>query len=78
VEEVNGHDHAALLDVYQRLPLCAGKPSCIIANTIKGKGVSFMQDKVGWHHRIPDTEEQARALAELDAALAAFRQEEPI
>lgn len=67
VEEVDGHDHAALLDVYNRLPLAPGKPSCIIANTIKGKGVSFMEDKAGWHHRIPTADELAQAIRELDA-----------
>jgi len=73
VEEVDGHDHAALLELYQRLPLQAGKPSCIIANTVKGRGVSFMEDQVGWHHRIPSPDEQVRALAELNAALPALK-----
>ena len=65
VTEVDGHDHAALLDVFQCLPLEAGRPSCVIANTIKGKGVSFMQDKAVWHHKIPSSGELEAAMLEL-------------
>lgn len=63
--EVDGHDHAALLDLFERLPLEPGQPSCLIAHTHKGRGVSFMEDQVGWHHRVPTREELDRALAEL-------------
>jgi transketolase len=65
VTEVDGHDYNALLDTFERLPLAAGKPTCIIAHTHKGKGVSFMEDQVGWHHRVPTAEELALALQEL-------------
>jgi transketolase len=65
VVEVDGHDHAALLSVFRRLPLEAGKPSCIIAHTHKGKGVSFMEDRVEWHHRVPSEQELESALREL-------------
>ncbi len=65
VTEVDGHDYNALLDTFERLPLAAGKPTCIIAHTHKGKGVSFMEDQVGWHHRVPTAEELALALREL-------------
>jgi transketolase len=65
VAEVDGHDHAALLGVFRRLPLEAGKPSCIIAHTRKGKGVSFMEDRVEWHHRVPSEQELESALREL-------------
>jgi transketolase len=65
VAEVNGHDHAALLSVFGCLPFEPAKPNCIIAHTHKGKGVSFMQDRVEWHHRIPTDEELATALREL-------------
>jgi transketolase len=68
VEEVDGHDHAALLSVFRRLPLEAGKPSCIIAHTHKGKGVSFMEDRAEWHHRIPTEQELEAALRELREA----------
>jgi transketolase len=67
VREVDGHDHAALLAAFGSLPFEPGKPSCIIARTHKGKGVSFIQDRAEWHHhhrRLSD-EEMAEALAEL-------------
>ncbi len=66
--EVDGHAIADLLDTFRRLPLQAGKPSCIIAHTHKGQGVSFICDQVGWHHRVPTEAELARALAELGEA----------
>lgn len=65
VAEVDGHDYDALLDTFESLPLSPGKPNCIIAHTHKGKGVSFMEDQVGWHHRVPTAEELALALQEL-------------
>ena len=66
VQEVDGHDYASLLETFARLPFMPGKPNCIIANTQKGKGVSFMQDKATWHHRVPTSEELAIALEELE------------
>jgi transketolase len=66
VEEVDGHNYAQLLDVFARAPFESGKPTCIIANTHKGKGVSFMQDKAAWHHKVPNSEEFAAALKELE------------
>jgi transketolase len=67
VAEVDGHDHAALLDAFASLPLEKGRPSCIIARTHKGAGVSFMQDSSAWHHRIPTTDELIQAVDELGA-----------
>lgn len=66
--EVDGHDHAALLDLLDSVPLEAGRPSCVIAHTTKGKGVSFMEDRVEWHHRVPSDDEFRRAIAELEAS----------
>lgn len=66
VQEVDGHDYAQLLETFSRVPFEPGKPNCIIASTHKGKGVSFMQDKVAWHHRVPTSEELATALEELE------------
>jgi transketolase len=65
VAEVDGHDYGQLLDTCARLPFQPGMPNCIIANTHKGQGVSFMQDKAAWHHKVPNAEELAIALAEL-------------
>jgi transketolase len=65
VAEVDGHDHGALLDTFENLPVVAGKPSFIIARTHKGHPVSFMSDRVEWHHRVPSNAELAAALEEL-------------
>jgi transketolase len=65
VEEVDGHSTAALLDRFSRLPLEPGKPSCLIARTIKGKGVSFAENQPAWHHGVPNEEQLAAAAAEL-------------
>ncbi len=68
VREVNGHDHAALLEKFGRLPFEPGRPSCIIAHTHKGCGVSFIEDRPEWHHRVPTDEELEAALLELERA----------
>ncbi|HTT88536.1 MAG TPA: transketolase [Acidimicrobiales bacterium] len=65
VAEVDGHDHGALLDLFENLPVAAGKPSFIIARTHKGHPVSFMRDRVEWHHRPPSNTELVAALEEL-------------
>ncbi len=65
VEEVEGHDHAALLERLSQMPIEPGKPSCIIANTIKGKGVSFAENQPAWHHGVPTKDQLAAAAIEL-------------
>jgi transketolase len=64
-EEVDGHDHAALLDLFGRMPLVAGRPTCLIANTVKGKGVSFAENEPAWHHGVPTREQLEAAAKEL-------------
>lgn len=66
VEEIDGHLIAGLLDTFARLPLKTGKPSCIIAQTVKGKGVSFAENQPEWHHGVPTNEQLAMAAAELN------------
>ena len=66
VIEADGHDHAALLQAFAPRAEAA-KPLALIAHTIKGKGVSFMEDQVGWHHGVPSDSQFAQALAELGA-----------
>jgi transketolase len=66
VTEVDGHNIAQLLATCERLPFEPGKPSCIIAHTHKGQGVSLMRDKAAWHHKVPTAEELALALRELE------------
>jgi transketolase len=63
VRVVDGHDHAALLEAFE--PSTTGKPVAVIANTIKGKGISFMEDRVEWHHKVPSAEQVQIALQEL-------------
>jgi transketolase len=63
VREVDGHDHAALLDAF--LPRRSDRPVCVIAHTTKGKGVSFMEDRVEWHHKVPTPDQVEAARAEL-------------
>lgn len=69
VTDVDGHDYAALLEVFSGLPLATGQPSCIIAHTHKGKGVSFMEDRAEWHHKVPSEDELSRAMHELESEL---------
>ena len=61
--EVDGHDHRALLELLTRSH--EGRPRCVVAHTIKGKGVSFIEDRVEWHHKAPSEAQVAQALAEL-------------
>ena len=67
VREVDGNDVEELLEVFDAVPFEAGRPSAVIARTIKGRGVSFMEDRVEWHHKVPTREEVERALEELDS-----------
>jgi Transketolase, N-terminal subunit len=66
VAEVDGHDHDELLAAYRSIDVESDKPTVVICHTTKGKGVSFMQDKVLWHYRSPQGQELADALAEID------------
>jgi transketolase len=70
VREVDGHDLSALLEAFTDLPFETGRPNCVIANTTKGKGVSFIEDSAPWHHRIPTAAEYEQAVAELEASRA--------
>jgi transketolase len=63
--EVDGHDLAALVDALARIPDGSGRPVAVIANTVKGKGISFMEDDNNWHYRIPTADEVERAFVEL-------------
>lgn len=68
VAEVDGHDHDALLAALDVPSGARGKPSMVICHTVKGKGVSFMENQVLWHYRTPQGDEYRTACAELDAA----------
>lgn len=60
---IDGHDYVQLIDALR--PSTSGKPVGIIANTIKGRGVSFIEDRVEWHHKVPTAEQVELALEEL-------------
>lgn len=68
VQEVDGHDHAALASLFAQLPFETAKPSIVIAHTTKGKGVSFMENSVDWHYKSPSADQLAQALGELNHA----------
>ena len=73
VKIVNGHNFAELTDALSK-PAEIGKPTCVIANTVKGKGVSFMEDVAKWHHGVPSEAELKQALGELDLAEARLKE----
>jgi transketolase len=66
VREIDGHNHEALQAALAAVPFAPDKPTCLIAHTIKGNGVSFMENTVLWHYRIPRGAEFDAALAELE------------
>ena len=65
VKEIDGHNFQEIFPVLEHIPFKKDKPSCIIAHTVKGKGVSFMENQLRWHDKYPDEEEYKRAKAEL-------------
>jgi transketolase len=65
VREVDGHDHQAIRAALAAVPWEPGKPSCLIAHTVKGKGVSFMENQLPWHYKSPNADQLRQALAEL-------------
>ncbi len=65
VIQIDGNDMGQILDAFDQARSCKGKPTFILANTVKGKGVSFMENQVGWHGKAPSKEEAEKAIAEL-------------
>jgi transketolase len=68
VVEIDGHNFDEIEASLVNVPIFPDRPTCVLAHTIKGKGVSFMEHNLLWHYRAPDPDEFARALAELGAA----------
>ena len=68
VREVDGNDIPALVDLFSQLPFETGKPNLVLAHTTKGKGISFIEDRVPWHHKVPTQTEFETALSELGLA----------
>ncbi|MEV7866562.1 transketolase [Streptomyces sp. NPDC088124] len=65
VRTVDGHDHEALHQALSEERAVDDRPRCLIADTVKGKGVSFIENRVEWHHKVPTTDQTAAALKEL-------------
>ncbi|MDN3270166.1 transketolase [Streptomyces sp. MA15] len=61
---IDGHDHRAIREAFA--PSTTGRPVAVIANTVKGKGISFMEDRVEWHHKVPTDDQVRLALKELN------------
>ena len=68
VREIDGHDDQQIQNALMHVPFEPGRPSVIIAHTVKGKGVSFRENQLAWHYKSPNAEELARALAEVEDA----------
>jgi transketolase len=66
VRHVDGHNIAELMEAFDAIPFEKGKPSLIIAHTVKGKGISYMENQLKWHHGVPDSKQYADAIQELD------------
>ncbi|MFO7679703.1 MAG: transketolase [Chloroflexota bacterium] len=72
VREVDGNNIQDLMAIFDQLPFEPGKPSLILAHTTKGKGISFIENQVDWHHHVPTDAEFATAMGELDMAERAW------
>ena len=71
VISVDGHDFTQLAAAFKAAKACKGKPTAIVAKTVKGKGVSFMENRAEWHGSAPKDAQYEQAMAELKAALEA-------
>lgn len=65
VIDIDGHDYEAIINAFENFKKCESKPTVIIANTVKGKGVSFMEHNLRFHYSAPNDEELAKAMEEL-------------
>jgi transketolase len=74
VISINGHDHEQIIEAIDAAKKVKDKPTMIIAETIKGKGVSFMENQAGWHGTAPNKEQRDQAIAELDEYLAKLQE----
>lgn len=69
VIEIDGHNYEEIEEAFNNAKQTKGKPTCIVMKTVKGKGVSYMENSVGWHGKAPNDEEYEIAMGELNAAL---------
>jgi transketolase len=73
VRKVNGNHIGELMHVFEQIPFEKGRPNLVLAHTLKGRGISFIEDQVGWHHHVPSDEEYQAALSELTAQEAQWK-----
>lgn len=66
VKEIDGHSHKQIKKALQEIPFASGTPTVVISHTIKGKGVSFMENKLEWHYKSPDLKQLEIALKEIE------------
>ena len=64
--EVDGHNISQLVTAFESVPVKHNKPTLILAHTVKGKGISFIENRPEWHHRVPTSEEYTRMIRELN------------
>jgi transketolase len=75
---VDGHDLSSLVQTLKSAPFGSGKPSVVIAKTVKGKGIDFIENRKEWHHRAPDPQQAEEAFRQLQAQLTALGKEAAI
>mgnify|MGYP005716002987 FL=1 len=68
----NGNNISELLNVFKEIPIQKNKPTVIIAKTTKGSGVSFIENQINWHHKVPSEDEYGRAISELNEKLNSY------
>ncbi len=74
VRKVDGNSIPELVEIFEKIPFATGKPNLILANTIKGKGISFIENNLAWHHHSPTDQEYQTALSELSDAELEWKQ----
>lgn len=68
VQEIDGHDHKQIAAALQAVPMTPDRPTCIIAHTVKGKGIGFMEGELAWHYRAPSAAQLVTATEELEGS----------
>jgi len=69
VKEIDGHDFTAIANTLSMVPFSAGRPSVVLARTVKGKGISFMENQLKWHYQTPSADDLAQCQQELESKL---------
>ena len=75
-EETDGNEIGQLIRIFRKLPVKKDKPHLVIANTIKGKGISFIENQAGWHHKVPTEKQLKEAIIQLDEQVSKLNRDE--